>query len=381
MSLEVLEQPHLSTKPEKTKTLRSAELPRPKFDLGKDDHALYGEYNPKFAGRGGEHLVFTIPGHEKIVFKVAHNMIVATLHDVESREGSGGVLAERTLRHQAVVARAKLADIEEFFGREHMARQRVSTMNLPIPAHILRDLYNEDLLPSGQDSVTLPVVVRIQEAIDLRERETLLDLTSSYAEEKLSDDPGELELYSQGSDQWVLNRESPKNFDRKTFSSCLQSPSLEKVIVLAETDAQFRETLSDFVSRAIEYSQNTYEFLDLAGKNNVVFMKSGESWQHLLIDAAYPGADTGMLLRGQQALYSYITGQIALSEEDVYALYNVLNYTRTINALADALGMSERIHLLHEDILSEATVDWKELRRYLLTRIKKPPLGFTAQVS
>jgi hypothetical protein len=180
---QVREQPHLSTKPEKTKTLRSAELPRPKFDLGKDDHALYGEYNPKFAGRGGEHLVFTIPGHEKIVFKVAHNMIVATLHDVESREGSGGVLAERTLRHQAVVARAKLADIEEFFGREHMARQRVSTMNLPIPAHILRDLYNEDLLPSGQDSVTLPVVVRIQEAIDLRERETLLDLTSSYAED------------------------------------------------------------------------------------------------------------------------------------------------------------------------------------------------------
>jgi hypothetical protein len=77
----------------------------------------------------------------------------------------------------------------------------------------------------------------------------------------------------------------------------------------------------------------------------------------------------------------WATGQKALSEEDVYALYNVLNYTRTINALADALGMSERIHLLHEDILSEATVDWKELRRYLLTRIKKPPLGFTAQVS
>ena len=374
MSHEVLERPLTNKREtEETKPLRSTELPRPKFDLSKDDHPLYGEYEPRFVSQGGEHLVFTILGHEKIVFKVAHNMIEATLHDVESLEGTGGALAERTLRHQAVVARAKLADIEEFFGREHMARQRVSTMNLPIPAHILQDLYkSKDIPPHGQSIVTLPVVVRIQEAIDLRERETLLDLTSSYAEEKLSDDPSELELYSQGSDQWVLNHESPKNFDRKTFSGCLQSPALEKIMALAENNGAFREVLMDFVARAIEFSQNTYEFLDLAGKNNVVFMKSGESWQYLLIDAAYPGADTGVLLRGQQALYSYITGQKVLSEEDVYALYNALNYTRTINALADALGMSERIHLLHEDILSETAVDWKQLRQYLLTRIKGP---------
>lgn len=96
-----------------------------------------------------------------------------------------------------------------------------------------------------------------------------------------------------------------------------------------------------------------------------------QEWDYRLIDASFPDRIKGQIGIATGALENYIDRE-NLTEIEYMALYNALNYTRTVNGLADAMGMSERINLLHNKHISIdlSVIDWDELRQYLVTQVR-----------
>lgn len=346
---------------------------RSRYGLRPEEHPLYDQYRPEFLGKGGEHLVYTLPGHDRIVFKVHHEYISALLEEALSRNTANAEFIERRLRGLAHMVQRRQNELSNFFGKEHLVRQRATPMKLPFSRGVLEDLLKEKMPPMEESLIELPVVARIQEKVDFSDPaiEQVLDVTSSYAEKSVGEDPDSLRNYAQGSEQWVLDHSSGSPFDPRLFSECQHSTALDALLKEMEQDSDLKEVVKDFVTKAVTYSEDSLEILDLAGKDNVVFLKTKEGWKYLLIDAVYPGVDTGILLNGQRALYKYAVDKQELDGAEAHDLYNVLNYTRTINGLAHAVGVEERIHLFNEADFEGKTIDWDEVRRYLLRRLQE----------
>jgi hypothetical protein len=139
----------------------------------------------------------------------------------------------------------------------------------------------------------------------------------------------------------------------------------------AEHDQELKSVMQDFVERAMKLANEGGEMMDIAGGGNVKFYRDGDDkWQYLIID---PDAhrDWNKLKRNLEALLQE-TNEEALrkiriddegTEEEVkkkrkehreamYKRYdttlNGVNFARTMNILAKALGMSERIQILDE---------------------------------
>jgi len=120
-----------------------------------------------------------------------------------------------------------------------------------------------------------------------------------------------------------------------------------------------KESLKDFVEKCICYTEETGEFLDLAGSNNVIFTKKDHKWSYRLLDALYP---IGRLVKKAKSAFLKISVGNELTKEDKNYLLNTLNYVRLINGLADLLGIHKRINIVPEVMVGDK-IDLLEILR------------------
>ncbi len=326
------------------------------------EHPTLAKYQPVFMAAGGEHVVYEIPGHPDIVVKAE---LHPTIHQIRQNARQGLPLDHITEMHK-LLARAYLQEqtlvqqkMVTAFGREHLPQQKAFLKKVPVSEAILKAAKMPKEYPGPREVWSM---IKVQK----REKELADDhftLTFEYAEGR-TEDP---ELYRRATKALVWGEESDEEIEvegRDYYLQAQDQGELFKLLYDSEDDVELREQLAEFTQKAIAYTQNTGEILDLAGEDNVAFVKKGGHWTYRLIDAAAYGkyAESSQL-----SLRKLAQGK-ELSEEEAFGLYNTVNYVRTINGTALFLGLPDRIKIIPPD-LQDVEIDLqpallRELARY-----------------
>jgi hypothetical protein len=151
--------------------------------------------------------------------------------------------------------------------------------------------------------------------------------------------------YDQVTSQTVFNPESRESMKLEDLIRLY--PGLAEILSAAQNDTSCRDTVKDFVEKAISFAEEHGEILDIVGDDNVIFTqgKNGE-WDYKLVDALFPAPPppNGRLSEAKDILEKIQNDQL-ISERERRSLINTLNFTRAINGLASCLEVDNRIDI------------------------------------
>lgn len=319
------------------------------YDVAKAaDNKMVKLYAPKYLARGGEHIVYEIPGRPDVVVKVeTAAMKRIQRYNAVSKEPLDRMPPEVLEDAQTYLDdhRKRYARMTAHFGKEHVLGQKEFLLKVPVTQDIMNELYGGEP-PKGSDVTNESwAVVRIQkrapEFAD-PERKTVV---AGYTEMGTPDP----ETYARVTRVLVEGDENTAS-STEEFRS-LVPEQFRALLEMVDKDESLKATLRDFVEKTMLYANETGEILDLAGSDNVTVFKKDGAWQYRLVDALYPSGTnpdrTSMLDAAKMAAQESANGR-TIDEGKTNILLNTVNFLRTINGLAREVGVKERIALLPE---------------------------------
>lgn len=330
------------------------------YDLAKAaDHSMVKKYEPKFLARGGEHIVYEIPGRPNVVVKVeASSMKRIQRYNEVLKQPLDAMQPEMLAPVQDYLEghRKRYARLTEHFGKEHVLGQKEFLLKVPVTPDILNELYGGQPPKGAEETKESWAMVRVQKRAPEFNDPVRKTVVSGYAETGTPDP-----------DTYARATRALAEGDEHTEVSSMEFRSLvpekfRELLEIADTDDALKAVLRDFTERAMRYANETGEILDLAGADNVTVFKKDGAWQYRLVDALYPTGTNqsrvSMLDSAKSFAKDAVDGK-TLDEGKTNVLMNTVNFLRTINGLAREVGATERIALLPEG--SRGKVDFLTL--------------------
>lgn len=330
---------------------------------------LLEKYRPTFIGSGGNSIVYTIEGHPDIVAKLNFNELLAD-HEkahIESHQPASDTLDTtiiNELQKSFASEQQRNAALKKYFGKEHMVPARSYIVKLPISARILQQLYYNDMEASALDDVSeVWTVVNIQKKVAAIAEGSHLSMESGYAE---LNDENELlahvdtTLYKTVT-QNMLHPNTQPVIDVDVVKQFLktQHPTITRLLEESEHDKHIQDICREIVRKAITYTKETGEILDLFGPDNLVISNNQNIIEYVLPDVVF--FTDNMVAETQSSIRTLIEkGEISF--EDTLNILNGVNYVRFINSLSHILGLHNYIELLPQDI-DDTDIDYLELFR------------------
>ncbi len=328
----------------------------PNLEIDHVDHIFVEHYHPKFLGKGGEQVVYGLPEYPTIVAK-ANKTVMRRVIDWNVERGlpPGGLpdevkgfaenfLAQERRRHQ---------ELTKYFGVAHVPRQRSMLVQVPVTPEILEEVYQGPAPATLDQAWTL---LSIQQRVPELVNPDGLSLACGYAENREQDSA----LYEQVTARAIQEREGSEPLTKEVFFAVQQKRLLKKTFERAEKDPEFKTRLTECLEKTILYATETGEILDLVGEDNISFVKTEKGWTYKLVDAFYAGTEK-MVDRAREVMQKASQGtEIDAKEKNI--LLNTVNFVRTVNGMAELLGMAERIHLVSDENRAQ-TLDFLTLVR------------------
>lgn len=301
------------------------------FALDKTTHPLLEKYPAAYLARGAEHFVYEIEkadksGARNVVVK-AHVSSAKLLHEYEEDHGNGPEIppdTRATFERLIDADREKFEIFRKYFGAKHILAQRKFLMNVPISEGISREIFPHEETPA---EATWTMVTVQQRAKELGE-------------------------------EYLGHHFDLRSRDRST----------RRLLELSTRDEGLRENLKDFVERATRYTNEEGEILDLVGANNVIFayrqaVDGTRVWNYRIVDGFSVRPKTSRVKQAGLALAGYVeTGKIGQPSAAHDASLS-LEYAGTMNALAEALGLPDRITAFEQMSPKTAEHFEKEIQR------------------
>ena len=313
-------------------------------------------------GRGGENFVYDIPDDPSIVGRVAIEPLIAQLAETE---GLPGTTAREKLQATLAAENATYDELCTYFGNEQVPQMTSYVRRIPTSRKFLEEVHEakgramQDGAPTPTDMLT---IVAIQEKVPEINNDNSLDVQSGFAERRnpAYTLPDNFEQdYEDATQSLICNPESA-TFDLDQF--LIIHPQLAPIVKQAETIPQLKDSLKDFVQKAIRYSKETGKALDLFGPKNILFFENSEnSWNYKLVDAIPPPNQQKSLER-VEGLMEKVTTNEPLDDDEKFFLTCAVNYARSLNGLAKYLGVEDRITIM----LPGQTIDPSKLWNVLL---------------
>jgi len=335
------------------------------FSLDKVEHEAVDKYHPQVLDKGGEHVVYTVEGHRDVVVKVATGPLKDTLDKifykkyqkthhkeraVSRQDFQETIFDEKDIMKKDIASGVKRYErMREWFGKEHVLPQRRVIAEVPLTKEIIDELY-ENKSPGFIDKVK--AIITVQKYTKEVNDPEHLAIVSGYAEQGGVPE----KMYSKATQHLIFGKTPEQKIDQKELLKVQSTLDLKKLFSALEKNEEIKKALKEFVIKAIAYSQETGEILDIAGHDNIIFYKKDHdkkegAWTHLLIDAIYPGSPD-IIDKSKEVLSAISSGQtIGVNEKII--LLNSFNYIRTINGLAEQLGVEERIQIAPEGMKEE----------------------------
>ncbi len=330
----------------------------------------------RLIGHGTDHAVYLDPRRPGQVTKISvetlgrlirwHMMFgrgkdLTTPHDIRA---AGQALADNELTRDGRL-RAK-------FPTEAVPRQSIEIDEISVRATVVQFLLQGGLLVEPHRSIPavdlnevyrLPALVRYQDFLpQLSDPATRHFSLSLHYVEQFDKRPPDA-LYAQVNNGLVLNQAG--KFNKDHFDYCFGGTELSELYKASQTDKRLRDSIGDFLPCGIDFMNDTREVIDIAGDGNVVF----NAGKYYLPDALVSPNFEGALGLSEKTLRRLREGeQIAGSE--AWMLTFTLSIVRAMNAMAQAWGIKDRVHLLPPDEESEP-IDWARV----LPQLRGDPLG------
>jgi hypothetical protein len=295
-------------------------------------------YKPELIGEGAEHLVFSIANHPKIVGKVANAEIAWVVRYNVEHGLAPEILTDeirQLMEKKNDRQRQGISLLREYFpGMVPM--QRVFITTIPATNGLLRMIAGPVPFIDSREPFAIPVRMNVQGRLPLEDIEQNgTDICFRYLErasisgEEYEESGGVLDGSIAG-----------EVYLRRDFVGT-------KLLALMQEDEKAKMVMRDFVQRALEYTLSTGEILDLAGAHNAVLFKRNTDWKILLPDALY--GMPGVWCLAKEAMEDFLQGE-GLNAIEGNCLMNALNYAKLINALADVLGIQEKLKITKVDM-------------------------------
>lgn len=348
-------------------------------------------FMPVLAGRGGEHLVFEVPKKDlpdalrDVVVKVNY---LKSLDAIKARaEGDEWKIerADEDMRDEVRRREESIRELRKFFGHHAVPAQQLMIREVPVSSEVVRMLHVN--MPEDVPECA-PAIIVVQRRLDLPKEKkgtAFLEVTGYYPEQRFASPEGTSlavrEVYDDAHDLFV-GAMAPEDIDQEEAIEDIRDmfPVLRDAVSRVEEEKRlpdekrtFTHALRAFVSNLVRYTKNTGIALDLAGKNNVVFLKEGADWQPKLLDVLPIGQ---VMLKDLEEVVSRLKyqmkehgGYAALSSEDASCAVNPLNTVRIINALAILADVPDRVDV--EGLQDIEPVVWREgLANYFKPEIR-----------
>ncbi len=326
------------------------------FELQGVEHDLIKRYRPVYLGRGGENLVYGVPGRNVVIkarFEPIRQILLYNFSQNLPLDTFPSEIHERSvgyLRNEA----ARYNQLKQYFGPEHVVTQREYVMKIPVTEDILRFIFNGN--PPGKVSEVFTIVT-VQKRVEALQDPNRLGIWSDYAEN--NNVPGE--IYRQITSHLIFGKKLDEKLDREHLLQIQSSEILRILLERIDTDRLLRECLQELITKVIAFTSETGEILDFAGNDNIIIYKNENGkWNYCLVDCRYPR--TKMVEETKSILIKLSRGE-KIEKGEKNTLKNVFNFVRTVNGLAEQLGLNKRINIIPESI-SIDNLDFLEIIRY-----------------
>ncbi|MEU4229240.1 hypothetical protein AB0F17_33520 [Nonomuraea sp. NPDC026600] len=311
-----------------------------------------GDAEPVYLARGGEHLVYEL--HDSIV-KIDHNTS-AKVMDWRSPDFDPDHVKLADVASQMLdILRDKehrYTLLRDLHGAHHVADQHSYVRDIKWPGRVINEIVGA-ARADPERIYEMPAIVTVQHRYDGLETFRNPDLATGYAETANRNPPAD--VYLEAGRRWLENV-GPARFDQELFLDAQRSPSLNRLFLLAQDDAELMTEIRRFASNALHYSQVAGETMDMVGRGNVVFL---DSRSYVLVDALHPYPVKR--LSEASRLLGRLDGHEELTRRDRIYLLNVLNYVRTVNALAHLTGLDGRLDVVPPGFNSRSWLRFQQM--------------------
>ncbi len=327
------------------------------FNLDNVDHEIVETYRPKFLAKGGQQIVYEIPEHPNVVAKVAVGPLKEIINWNIAHDKPADSLSEEVVgRSQELLKREtdKYWQLKKYFGGEHVPNQRQYLIEVPVSPLILNQIYANNP-PVSVDKAWS--VMTVQERVAELGEPSKVALVGGYAED--TELPIEANVYRRVTEHLVFNKNPEEVLSREDFVSLQWGSDIKKLLEKADEDEHFKAVLQELIEKAISYTNDTGEILDLAGDDNVILFQKDDVWSYTLVDAQYQGPLK--MLSSLKINLEKMANGMDIDEEGVNIVLNAFNYLRTVNGLAEQLGSRKRIYVPPD--VTNLEIDFQSLLR------------------
>ncbi len=307
------------------------------------DTQKYFERNQlEFLGSGVDHLVFELDEFPGEVVKVQARLLERLIL-TNSRQGLAPDHASekqwQILKEFARRERLRYEQLVKYFGAA-VPRERVFRRQVPVTKAVLEAAERDNAASALKHHVVykLWTAVRLQEKLpqEAFKTDASFTLTTTYTEGK--------DRYAEGEYE-ALNEDLLDGEGVGAEEYLRRYPQMVKLLEHLNSSVELKQLIQDFVSRAVEYTTETGEILDMAGRSNLRVYLAGDKWQLIMPDPLFP--DTKTWMEAEAILWSQERGQ-ELHGDHLATLVNSMNYARLINALAVVSGSSARLKFAYK---------------------------------
>ncbi len=316
-------------------------------------------------GKGGEHIVFEDIRFPNYILKVDFIESLPVLY-AQARGEEAIAKAVTDISRKADEHRNRIKRLQSYFLPGQVPIEIVRVKEIPLTKKvvvaILKDR-NIEIPKKLEVPKTMPVLCTLQHKIPRPKKEDRVDIYSSYSELNRTI---KLYYYTEGH-RLLASAKSIGPIAQESREKIISYiyPSLKKIIKITNEDESFKHALASYIKRAMKYSADTNEIIDMAGGGNVMFIKrETNTWEPFLMDALSPAELNFDLIRKASLMIKHN------QEIDVRTkanTLNVLNYIRFANALAMISGITTRLEvpgitsippqLWHEGLMIEKYLD------------------------
>lgn len=329
-----------------------SETPPNPHALDEAIHPLLVAYPTSYLAKGGEHFVFNV-GKKKVPEQMRDIVVKGNIqyarklqergaNDFENMEELPVALKEEMLG-SIKKDRKKYEQFRSYFGESNVSPQRKYLMRVPVSKEMATEVFpRAGLVP--HEVWTLVTVQKRAEELGPEYATRRFDIGARYAEIGPRVTP---EAYAESSAHLFAGEPRDRRMEEGTEIMEEIEPRNARLLRIASREPGLKEQLVDFIRKAIEYTEDTGEILDLIGKDNVTFvydMKPDGSkiWRYKITDGFFAWPNSKRLKNAEAAVSEMmIDGE--MPDASVSDFMNAANYVRAINSMAEQLGIPERL--------------------------------------
>lgn len=324
---------------------------------GKTAHELVLQYAPEYLDEGGENIVYGIPGRPDIVVKASrYGMFESLTSDPSTVRaesvGENKVLKQmkREISKDSGYAKTR-RELVEYFGRKHVTPQKKFLIKVPVTPEELDDMrkryatfFGVDV-PDAEEAWTYVTVQRREKFGTANHASANVgNLEHNLLREGLHKNKNHMQTYRRLQSALVWNEGEITNEEIVTV---INTYGIRMLAIKVKQEPSLKAALKDFVEKAIRYAGETGEIIDIAGRDNISFIKEKGEWTYKLLDPVYPFEDQVL----EKSRRYYAAKPDSAHESNV--LLQGINFVRGLNALAQLSGSEKRLEFLPASLRRE----------------------------